>query len=265
MTLKSRTILLGILILACEKTADQKSHATPPREAAGNGLTGILSPDGRFVAQVKATSTGSHYVISDVASGRELFTTRAQFDTANSVEGGEFSGDSRNFGAFYPYSHADYAMWAGIWDVQRGERTEEMFFPQFTKTFSGVFHCGYSVRLEEGACIVSEKATAKDLFKTSHQAKPKNDAKACKLNPLCTRVAAFYHHDDRQEHPSCAIGVRDATYECDQPETNNRCSCPGPATWAGVWSIPDGTARYARELAGYQVSDRTIFDQGVSQ
>ena len=98
---------------------------------AGQTLT---SPDKRYRAEV-VRSNGTHYQVVEVASGRVVLTTSAQFSTPNDVKAGAFgtsaAGDVR-FAAAYHYSHSGNYTWIGVWSLD-GKRVHSTTRPVWTK------------------------------------------------------------------------------------------------------------------------------------
>lgn len=94
-----------------------------------------LSPDGRFRADT-VRENGAHYRVVEVATGRVLFTTHAQFTTANDVKAGRYCGD--RFLAAYHYGHAGTYTWIGAWSLEDGRDLGEVQrVPGFTTDLSG--------------------------------------------------------------------------------------------------------------------------------
>jgi hypothetical protein len=93
--------------------------------AAGCGLQCELylrSPDGRYQALEVGSRPDIHYQITEIATGRVILTTRAQYPTPNDVKAGTFSPDSQEFAAAYHYDHPPRGRytWIGIWSLNSG-------------------------------------------------------------------------------------------------------------------------------------------------
>ncbi len=82
----------------------------------------LRSPNGELQAKKVQIGKVSHYHVANVASGKFLFSTTAQFTTPNDVKAGIFSHDSQQFAAAYHYEHDGKYTWVGIWNVNSGQR-----------------------------------------------------------------------------------------------------------------------------------------------
>jgi hypothetical protein len=100
----------------------------------------LTSPDHRLRAEV-VRSNGTHYQVVEIASGRIILTTSAQFSTPNDVKAGMFgttpAGELR-FAAAYHYGHAGNYTWIGVWTMD-GKLVHSTTRPLWTKDLSGVF------------------------------------------------------------------------------------------------------------------------------
>ena len=100
----------------------------------------ITSPDKHYRAEV-VRSNGSHYQIVEVASGRVVMTTAAQFASPNDVKAGAFgtsaAGEPR-FAAAYHYSHSGEYTWIGVWSLD-GKLVHSVSRPSWTKDLGDVF------------------------------------------------------------------------------------------------------------------------------
>jgi hypothetical protein len=100
----------------------------------------ITSPDKRYRAEEVRTN-GKHYQIVEVASGRVVLTTAAQFASPNDVKHGEFGkspGGEIRFAACYHYDHAGRYTWIGIWALD-GRLVHSTTRPQWTTEIGDAF------------------------------------------------------------------------------------------------------------------------------
>lgn len=82
----------------------------------------IISPDGKYKAiPVDLSEKDRHYEIINIRTGKKMFMTSAQYETANDVKGGKFSPDSKKFAATYHYGHEREYTWVGVWSIKTGE------------------------------------------------------------------------------------------------------------------------------------------------
>lgn len=84
----------------------------------------LRSPDGKYEAKPVPSGKDAkdvHYEIRDVATGRLVLRTYAQYPTANDVKAGGFSLDSKRFAAAYHYGHDGNYTWIGVWSVETGK------------------------------------------------------------------------------------------------------------------------------------------------
>lgn len=83
------------------------------------------SPDGKYQGVLASLgSSGKHYQIKEVGTGRIVMTTNAQYETENDVKAGLFYSDSRKIAAAYHYSHEGQYTWVGIWDIETGNQID---------------------------------------------------------------------------------------------------------------------------------------------
>ena len=110
--------------------------------AQPGALPELTSPDGRFGARKLEKKPGDiHYQVFEKATNRILFTTTAQFETANDVKAGEFSRDSKLFAAYYHYSKPDYT-WVGVWSTETGSRAYTKRLTGWVTTDATIFASG---------------------------------------------------------------------------------------------------------------------------
>jgi hypothetical protein len=100
---------------------------------------GFLSPDKKHETVRSGTGNDVHCEVKEVATGRVVLVTQAEFDTPNDVKAGLFSPDSRQFAAAYHYGHAGGYTWVGVWDIETRARVRTERKPGWTTDLSWVF------------------------------------------------------------------------------------------------------------------------------
>lgn len=78
------------------------------------------SPDNRYRAKAIGGGADVHYQVIELATGRVILTTHAEYTTPNDVKAGGFSSDSKKFAAAYHYGHAGNYTWIGVWSTETG-------------------------------------------------------------------------------------------------------------------------------------------------
>ncbi len=184
----------------------------------------LTSPDGQYEAKLKSKVKDVHYQIKEIATGRLILTTNAEYSTPNDVKAGKFSPDSKKFAAAYHYGHAGNYTWIGIWDIEAGKFLYSERKSDWIRDISWVFKQTPSFISPDNKYKAIKIGTAKNshyqviqiitnkvVFTTYAQYTSTNDVKAMKFSPDSKKFAAAYHYGHA-----------------------------GNYTWIGIWDITNG-------------------------